>query len=162
MSRAHSYRDIQQSSFSNLSVTSPTSQLILIFQALSLHLRHSSFSNPSLALPTSKHILQPFRCFTYITAHSPTLLLLLLRHRIFTYVTWRAAHAVIWQSALPHSSCSPWKHFCVLRPHASTILIQEHCSSFVNMVLGHSHYSYESQCSTHCSRLTEYSCYWLH
>ena len=30
--------------------------------------------------------------FTYVTAHSPTLLSLLLRHRIFTYVTWRAAH----------------------------------------------------------------------
>ena len=58
----------------------------------SLHLRHSSFSNPSLALPTSQLILQPFRSFTYVTAHSPTLLSLLLRHRIFTYVTWRAAH----------------------------------------------------------------------
>ena len=58
----------------------------------SLHLRHSSFSNPSLALPTSQLILQPFRCFTYVTTHSPTLLSLLLRHRIFTYVTWRAAH----------------------------------------------------------------------
>ena len=59
---------------------------------LSLHLRHSSFSNPSLALPTSQLILQPFHCFTYVTTHSPTLLLLLHHHRIFTYVTWRAAH----------------------------------------------------------------------
>ena len=39
-----------------------------------------------------KLILQLFRCFTYITVHSPTLLSLLLRHRLFTYVTWRAAH----------------------------------------------------------------------
>ena len=53
----------------------------------SLHLRHSSFSNPSVALPTSQLILQPFRCFTCVTAHSPTLLSLLLRHRLFTYVT---------------------------------------------------------------------------
>ena len=60
----------------------------------SLHLRHSSFPNPSLALPTSQLILQLFRCFTYVTDHSPTLLSLLLRHRIFTYVTWRAANAV--------------------------------------------------------------------
>ena len=66
----------------------------------SLHLRHSSFSNPSLALPTSHLILQPFRCFTYVTAHSPTLLSLLLRHRIFTYVTWRAAHATIAETML--------------------------------------------------------------
>ena len=58
----------------------------------SLHLRHSSFSNPSLALPTSQLILQPSHHFTYVTDHSPTLLSPLLYHRIFTYVTWRAAH----------------------------------------------------------------------
>ena len=58
-----------------------------------LHLNHNSFFNPSVALPTSQLILQPFHCFTYITVHSPTLLLLLLRHhKFFTYVTWRAAH----------------------------------------------------------------------
>ena len=45
-----------------------------------LHLRHSSFSNPSVASPTSQLILQPFRCFTYVTVHSPTLL-------CFSYVT---------------------------------------------------------------------------
>ena len=32
-----------------------------------------------------------FRCFIYVTAHSLALLSLLLRHRLFTYVTWRAA-----------------------------------------------------------------------
>ena len=51
---------------------------------LSLHLYHNSFSNPSVALPISQLILQPFRCFTYVTAHSPTLLSLLLRHKLFT------------------------------------------------------------------------------
>ena len=61
---------------------------------LSLHLRHRSFSNPSLALPTSQLILQPFRCFTYVTAHSLALLSLLVRHRIFTYITLRAAHGL--------------------------------------------------------------------
>ena len=40
----------------------------------SLHLRHNSFSNPSVALPTSQLILKPFRCFTYVTVHPPTLL----------------------------------------------------------------------------------------
>ena len=64
------------------------------FQNEGFHLRHSSFSNPSAALPTSQLILQPFRCFTYVTAHSQTLLSLLLRHRIFTYITWQAAHAI--------------------------------------------------------------------
>ena len=32
------------------------------------------------------------RRFTYVTAHSTTLPLLHLRHRNFTYFTWRAAH----------------------------------------------------------------------
>ena len=50
----------------------------------SLHLRHSSFSNPSLTLPTSQLILQPFRWFTYVAAHSPTLPLLDLRHSSFS------------------------------------------------------------------------------
>ena len=40
----------------------------------SLHLRRSSFSNPSVALPTSQLVFQTFRCFTYATAHSSTLL----------------------------------------------------------------------------------------
>ena len=93
---------LRHSSFSNPSFASPTSQVHLIHMTSahsptfpSLHLRLNSFYNPSLALPTSQHILQPFRCFTYVTAHSPTLLSLLLRHRIFTYVTWRAAHDAV-------------------------------------------------------------------
>ena len=59
----------------------------------SLENEHSPFSKPSIALPTSQLILQSFRCFTYIATHSPTLLLLLLRHSFFIYVTWQAAHA---------------------------------------------------------------------
>ena len=90
--------DFEQSSFSKLSITSPTSQLILIIQPFrhftyviahsptlpSLHLRHNSFSHPSVASPTSQYILQPFHCFTYVTAHSPTLPLLRLRHSSFS------------------------------------------------------------------------------
>ena len=38
----------------------------------SLHLRHSSFSNPSVVSPTSHLILQLFRSFTYVTSTSPT------------------------------------------------------------------------------------------
>ena len=59
---------------------------------ISLWRPQSSFSKLSDTSPTSQLILQPFRCFTYITAHSPPLLSLLLRHRLFMYVTWRAAH----------------------------------------------------------------------
>ena len=104
-------------SFSNPSISLPTSQIILqpyscftyvtahsptLLSLLrthsptlpSLYLRHSSFSKPSVALPMSQLILQPFRCFTYITAHSITLLLLLLCHRLFTYLIWQAAHGL--------------------------------------------------------------------
>ena len=79
--------------------------------------RHSSFSNASLALPTSQLILQPFRCFTYVTFHSPNpsfpspasqalhLIHLILQHfRHFTYVT---AHSPTLPSLyLRHSSFS--------------------------------------------------------
>ena len=50
----------------------------------SLHLRHSSFSDLSVASPTSQLIFQPFRRFTYVTAHSTTLPLLHLRHSLFS------------------------------------------------------------------------------
>ena len=72
----------KMSSFSNLSITSPTSQLI--FQPFrrfayvtahsptlpSLYLRHSSFSNPSVYSPTSQLIHQPFYRFSYATSSS--------------------------------------------------------------------------------------------
>ena len=76
----------EQSSFSKLSVTSPTSQLILILQAFrhftyvtahsptlpSLYLRHNTFSYPSVASPTSQLILQHFFRFSYVTGFSLT------------------------------------------------------------------------------------------
>ena len=77
-------------SFSNFSVTSRTSQLI---------------SNTSVALPTSRLILQPFRCFTYVKANSPTLLSHLLRHWLFTYVTWRTAY-VVYNSITNYLHCT--------------------------------------------------------
>ena len=50
----------------------------------SLHLRHSSFSKLSVTSPTSQLILQLFRRFTSVTAHSPTPSLLHLRHSSFS------------------------------------------------------------------------------
>ena len=81
----------RHSSFSNPSVALPT---------------YSSFSNPSGALPTLQLILQPFRCFIYVTAYSPTLPLLHLRHSVFfnpsfTSPTSRAVH-------LRHLASRPW------------------------------------------------------
>ena len=71
--------------------------LILCIQFFS----QRSFSNPSVTSPTSQLILQSFRRFTYVTVHSPTLPLLHVCHSsfsniIFTYVTWRAAHTFSW------------------------------------------------------------------
>ena len=87
----------------------------------SLHQRHSSFSNPYLALPTSQLILQPFRYFAYVTAHSPTLLSPPLRHRIFTYVTWRAA----WM--IDHNS-QCWLQALCFSTHLTHNFLNKRCS----------------------------------
>ena len=67
-------------SFSKFSVTSPTSQLILI--------------------------LQSFRHFTYVTAHSPTLPLLHLCHRSFSNPS--LASPTSQDLHLRHLASSPW------------------------------------------------------
>ena len=59
----------------------------------------SSFSNLSVTSPTSQLILQPFCRFTYVTAHSPTLSLLYLRHSSFSnpsfaYPALQALHLI--------------------------------------------------------------------
>ena len=65
-----------------------------------------SFSNLSITSSTSQLILQPFRRFTYITAHSPTLPLLHLRHSSFSNPslaspTSQALHLI-------HLASRPW------------------------------------------------------
>ena len=52
----------------------------------------TSFSNPYIVSATSQLILQIFHRLTYVTADSRILPLLHLRHRHFTYVTWRTVH----------------------------------------------------------------------
>ena len=82
--------DVGEVTDTNLSVTS---------------LRHNSFSNPPVALLTSQLILQPFRCFSYVTVHSATLLSLLLCHKLFT--EFNSAHSPTFPSLhLRHSSFS--------------------------------------------------------
>ena len=161
---------LRHSSFSNPSIASPTSQLILqpLFRfsyvtgssltspgrppllsnicsvlwtsPTSVHLRHNSFSNPSVALPTSQFIIQPFRCFTYVTAHSPALISLLLRHRLFTYVTWRAAHELCSFSNLfvtsPTSKLilQPFRRFTYVTAHSPILpFLHVRHSSFSNL-----------------------------
>ena len=115
-SRAHSPTflslHLRQNSFSNPSVTLPTSQVC-------------SFSNLSDASPTSQLILQPFRRFTYVTAHSPTLLFLHLRHSSFSNPSFasptsQALHLILLASRpcfeCTHFACST-VYFYVCFPH---------------------------------------------
>ena len=86
---------LRHSSFSNPSFASPMSHAFHLIHSAhsstfaSLHLHLNSFSNPSIALPTSQLILQPFRCFTYVTVHSPTLHSRLLRHKLLIHLASR-------------------------------------------------------------------------
>ena len=68
-SRASAARQVKLCSFSKLSVTSPTSQLILQpFRRFTYVTAH--YSNPSVASPTSQFILQLFFRFSYVTSSS--------------------------------------------------------------------------------------------
>ena len=65
-----------------------------------------SFSNLSITSPTSQLILQPFRCFTYVTAHSPTFPLLYLRHSSFSNPSFASATSQALHSI--HLASRPW------------------------------------------------------
>ena len=124
---------LSHNSFSNPSVASPTSQLILqsffrFSYVTGFHLRH--LASRLCTSHTSQLILQPFRRFTYVTAHSPTLPLLQLHHssfsspsfaslksQVFTYVTWRAAHAM--DHRFMRGIVTLWKWVHCLNPDAS-------------------------------------------
>ena len=176
---------LRHSSFSNPSFASPTPQALHLihlasrpcFKSLfslprvewksvdahspnfqSLHLRHNSFSNHSVALPTSQLILQPLRCFTYVTVHSPILLSLLLRHRLFTYFIWRAAHALnpffVAESRLEVGRCS-FSNLSVTSPTSQLILqpfrrftyVTDHSPTLARLHLRHSLFSNPSSAS---------------
>ena len=118
MSRAHSY--------SHSRAHSPSFPL--------LNPRHSWFSNPSVALPTSQLILQLFRCFTYVTAHSLSLLSLLLRHRRFTYVTWRPP--MLYKCCILVNKTSSFSKFSVASPTSQLILQLLRCFNIWQEVPG--------------------------
>ena len=67
----------------------------------SLHLCHSSFSNTSAPLPTSQLILQPFRCFTYVIGTSPMSQLILQPFRCFVYVIKHFIYVTAHSPTLP-------------------------------------------------------------
>ena len=73
--------NLHHSSFSNLSVASPMSQLILQPFFCFSYVTSSSFNSPG---EPTELILQAFSYFIYVTAHSPTLPLLYLHQSSFS------------------------------------------------------------------------------
>ena len=66
-----------------------------------------SFSNLSVTSPTSQLILQPFRRFTYVKAHSPTLPQLYLRHSSFSNPSSASPTSQVFH--LFHLANRPWR-----------------------------------------------------
>ena len=75
----------------------------------------NSFSKLSVTSPTSQLILQPFRRFTYVTAHSPTLPLLHLRHSSFSNPSFASSTSQVLH--LIHLPSSPWRRFLKRKFH---------------------------------------------
>ena len=69
-----------------------------------------SFSNLSVTSPTSQLILQPFRRFTYVTAHYPTLPFLHLRHSSFSNPSFASPTS----QALHHLASRPWHYISTI------------------------------------------------
>ena len=109
---------LRHSSFSNPSVASPASQLILqpffhfsyvTGSSLNSHGEppmQSSFSKLSVASPTSQLIIQPFRRFTYVTTRSPFLPLLHLHHSSFSNPSFASPTSQALH--LRHLASRPW------------------------------------------------------
>ena len=84
----------------------------------------SSFSKLSVTSPTSQLILQPFPHFTYVTAHSPTLPLLRLRHSSFSSASFASTTSQDFH--LCHLVSRPWKEehlMCVICEFEDSYLI---------------------------------------
>ena len=102
----------------------------------SRHLRHNSFSSPSVALPTSQLILQPFRCLTYVTVHSPTLLSLLLRHKGQSAFSNLSVTSPTSQHILQHSVASPSSQL-ILQLFRCFIYVTVNFATLLSLLLPH-------------------------
>ena len=71
----------------------------------------------TVASPTSQFILQPFRRFTYVTTHSPTLPLLHLRHSSFSNPSF--ASPISQALHLRHLASRPCQYLVVQHPPQS-------------------------------------------
>ena len=106
----------------------------------------SSFSNPSITSSRSQFIFQPFHCFTYVTAHSPTLPLHHLCHSSFSSpsvasprlqlilqpfrcITYVTAHSPT--LPLHHLWHSSFSNPSIASPMSQLILQPFHCFTYV-------------------------------
>ena len=125
-----------------------------IFPTLtSLYLRHNSFSNPYVASPTSQFILQPFfrwaelivqpfRHFTYVRTHSPTLPSLYLRHSSFSnpFVASPTSQ-VIFQPFFCFSEVTSSSLELILQPFRHFTYVTTHSPALPSLYLRHSSFS---------------------
>ena len=98
-------------------------------------LEQSSFSNLSVTSPTSQLIHQPFHRFTYDTAHFPTLPLLYLRHSSFSNPSFvsptsQALHLIhlasrLWFFHAPSNQCNLLFIFCSPPPQEKQLSSKE-------------------------------------
>ena len=111
-------------------------------------LRHSSFwfSKLSVTSPTSQLILQPFPCFTYVTTHSPTLLVLHIHLSSFSNPSFASSTSQDFHlrhlASRPYSKC---EKVCVVCPYLLFIISLFIC--FIQSAMAWWHYS----CGCHCS-----------
>ena len=102
--------------------------------------RKSSFSNFSVTSPTSQLILQPFRRFTYVTAHYPTLPLLHLHHSSFCnpYFAFHNSQALHLRHLARRPSSAT--NFIPLFLHTHIILLHQPCDGERGVIARHSGY----------------------
>ena len=98
---------LRHSSFSNPFFASTSPAFHLIHLTSRPWNEQSLFSNLSVTSPTSHLILHPFRRFTYVTVHSPTLPLLHLRHSSFSNPFFASPTSPAFH--LIHLASRPWK-----------------------------------------------------
>ena len=99
-----------------------------------------SFSNLSFTSTSSQFILQPFSRFTYVTAHSPTLPLLHIRHSSFS------KHSVT--SPTSQLILQAFRHFTHVTVHSPTL---------PSLLLRHRFFTYVSWRAAHGINVIPYS-----
>ena len=94
----------------------------------------------SVTSPTSQLILQPFRRFTYVTTHSPTLPLLHLRHISFSnpYVAWPTSQLIL----------QSFHCFIYVTAHSLTLLFPH---------VHHRHFTYVTWLAVHDTGILKFS-----